>query len=437
MFHLLNLTPLSFSTATAQRNYRRILSVIHPDKNKAENAEKITKAVTHAYDTLSHSSRRAYYMQHGSPSPIENYDNDEADQLAEEMNGLLADYERSKHKHPTDQAEQVSPGVNVPELVESRFEVFLRQCREAAASEDQSTTPSEPTIETGTPDYPIDEHHDSAVASSPEPRPEDREVIDINTDSSESPIYKGSRNSQVLEDESPPTFFNYASEDEETSQLCNDKCKPQTPIPNPKHPSPNASPVRVPRKTFVDVGTSPFKPGDPVTFFIVQQESSGNHTPLSSKNLNFNNINLNGSQQAGSSQKTTHARSQPEDYNSYYPPRGGHTSTPGAKCSSFYIMEIFSMRTRPEGVKFKVKWGPTGHECIERAETVIEEKLGLRRWLFRMRYEEPRRFRTIMRFHPEFQAVLEGVPSGFYDVSGTTSNHTHRRFNSRRNATFG
>lgn len=447
MFKLLNLTPLSYSTATAQKNYRRIMSVIHPDKNNAPNAEEISKAVTHAYDNLSSCSKRTHYMRYGTPSSAENYDDSEAIRLAEEMNILLAEHESAKHTRPKadDSNEYASCGVNVPDLVESRFETFLRQCREAASANRPDETQASYTTELQQDEIPLKEPGESKIATQQGdnaasnhsahpniPSPKAQEVIDIDSDSSDSDeehICKGSRNSYVLGDETPPSFFSSMFPEEPSDNPHSPTQNHATPPSSPSKRTPPASPAHASCRTFKDVGTSPFKPGDPVTFFVLPSGSSPTRPPLFTKNLNAD-MDDNSPDRSYSSGCPSQGTS------SAHSTKNNRTSTPGAQLPRIYISEILGMRTRPDGVKFKVRWGPSGRACNEKAETVLEEGIGLRRWLFRMRYEEPRRFRAILRFHPNFKTVLSGVPAGFYDASDMNSDKASDGDTSKRNATF-
>lgn len=65
------------------------------------------------------------------------------------------------------------------------------------------------------------------------------------------------------------------------------------------------------------------------------------------------------------------------------------------------------MRTRTDGTKFKVRWGPGRQVLIEPKEVVVKEKLALRNWLDEMNIENPRRYNAIMKFHPEYLSVFD------------------------------
>lgn len=71
-----------------------------------------------------------------------------------------------------------------------------------------------------------------------------------------------------------------------------------------------------------------------------------------------------------------------------------------------FIMELSNMRTRNGITSFKVKWGPDGHERRETAETVMKEGLALRNYLEQLEIEQPRKYTSILHYHPEFASVL-------------------------------
>lgn len=71
-----------------------------------------------------------------------------------------------------------------------------------------------------------------------------------------------------------------------------------------------------------------------------------------------------------------------------------------------YIEEILGMRTRDRVTSFKVKWGPGGEVNKESASVVMEEQKGLRNWLTKLNNEQPKRYISILKYHPEFYTVL-------------------------------
>lgn len=122
------------------------------------------------------------------------------------------------------------------------------------------------------------------------------------------------------------------------------------------------------KKTYVDASTSPI-------YFRNESSSPRRGNDLPKRNLNNDGWNPNNSSRRRSSLKE-------------------------------YIMDIKNLRSRAEGVRFTVIWGPGGHETTEPADIVLEEKRGLMRWLDKLAVEAPRKYNAILKFHPEFKTVL-------------------------------
>lgn len=464
MFKLLNLTPLTFSTTAASRNYKDIMSVVHPDKNKDRRAEHIAKAVTHAYATLTIPTKRLYYMFNGTPSVSEGYDNGEAAEFAEQLNILLNDHARRKKQHSLEVLEDIGnvPHMQVPQEEEkSQFESFLKERREVADSssphptrDQNSKSPLRQSPEKSSPS-PVSLDHPSARNDydppSPKPMPnisagpslhdsEESEVINLASDSDSEDVHPeevfhninpfNSNDDSSTDVESLPSHEDAADDDHgiDRSRSKGEEEVPVSPAGSGMHVDVGTSPYRA---SFVDRGTSPFKPGDPVVFWT---PSTGVATPRSSKdrirrNLSFRNDAYFGYNSKGSkfqsSNRTQASSSSPNcarDYlSSSLAEDGSIVGDPGQR---LYIKTILNMRTRADGVRFRVVWAPGDYECTEKLESVLKEKKGLRNWLYKLRFEEPRRFSAVMKFHPEFKEVLNDAKSSSAGRGASKKNRT-------------
>lgn len=170
---------------------------------------------------------------------------------------------------------------------------------------------------------------------------------------------------------------------------------------------------------YVDRGTSPFKPGDPFVYLIIPfaDASSRTESSRSGKRLRFEDP---------SSPVPTPGMSSKfrrEDCDLDFSGGSSHGNGPLLRDSGqdLFISSILSMRTRSGEVTFRVKWSPGGYECTEKAETVLSEKTGLKNWLSCLRFKEPRRFHSILRFHPEFRSVLDFDTSSSSFVSANSA----------------
>lgn len=471
MFKLLDLTPLTFSTTAASRNYRHILSIIHPDKNGAPNAERVTQAVVYAYSTLNDSAKRFHYMFQGTPTTSEPYDEEEGADLAKQMRELLAEYDRTKKKSPailSREPKDVMISSNIPP--EACFNDFLQKCKEAAVAtdvprNDSASSPydehpqQQPTEGSSRPDsgvgcsspdsdtiivHPVDgETRNPQTSSTPQP---DVILIDSEDDDDDS-------NSEAFDPEivfrninpfnshptdtdisapvnrSPSPFIDESDyEPSCTSRSRHGSSQVSHSPKTKKFANASTSPLA---RTYVDRGTSPFKPGDPVVFRTVGFTSSASESPSDGRsasrvrqNLNFDAKSSDSSSEQGSPKVKTRTSDSNRDYLSSSLNDNG--TIIGDLGEQLFIVSILNMRTRPDGVKFRVIWGPGGYERTERLETVLKEKRGLRNWLYKLRFEEPRRFSAVLKFHPEFRSIL-GNSNAASSGSGT----------SRKNKTFG
>lgn len=511
MFKLLDLTPLTFSVSSAKRNYKRIMSVIHPDKNDSEHSAEVSKAVNHAYVTLLDNYKRMYYMQCGTPSVHESYDEPKAAETVKLLRGLLQESSRQKEERSQVSPDQQdldatkenrnnrsdSPGV------ETRFEAFIKECRSAAArtgshgsslsgqhSSSPPTSGSNPSVSkkhqkpvhADTQDRSARDSKQTpefATKRSSSPSTTKPEVIEL--DSEDDADVDSQSNFSVNWERvflngrfSSASSFSGSSDKEDpvsSSPRAGDNSGPDlprtsTPEPfnntsgaaRPVSPSTSSGKSRVrvdsstsPLKgTHVDVGTSPFQPSEKLSFLYVmsspavevysmtapatrESPSAGVRRNLSSsfgssKRPSGFSRSENSSPNRGGSQ----SRFSPNDYLPGY--TSGAASVDPAQ--RLYIMDILSMRSRAGEVTFKVKWGPLGYECIEKVETVVQERKGLQNWLYKLRFQEPRRFKAILRFHPEFLVVLGGVHGGPRQDTSSSSNATDGCGPVRGNATF-
>lgn len=458
MFKLLDLAPLTFNMSAAKKNYKRIMSIVHPDKNSSEYAASVSKAVTHAYTILSDSTKRLYYMKHGKPSAYEPYDDSETIEAIVQLNNLLELHEKKEHGAPSISSqpeefasESKSSEINTSEDKEpkstkdtvssdSPFESFLKQCKDAAASSSDSSSPDEGRHSSASlfsaQKSPVIKPSDSVSPPKVSPTQEEK-VSRPNSAGSNPESDEQSKKSTSSGKSKEPEVVVVDSEDDydsdapidwdkmfrrarsvssspESKSSCSDKkedsayksqARPSSEQP-PRAASSgsgcnvnsSSSPVR---KTYVDVATSPFKPGDDVTFVdlsTLSSSSSQSRPSRARRNLDFSSRSYTDS--------TPRTPLRDNSYTGNPVPERSHRRK--------YIMAILRLRSRATGVFFKVRWGPSGDERIESAATVMQEKIGLRNWLSHLRLEEPRRFNAILRYHPEFQVVLEkkfeGVP---------------------------
>lgn len=469
MFKLLNLAPLTFSTSAAERNYHYILNIIHPDHNDKESANTITQAVTHAYKTLSDYPRRLYYMDHGTPSSHEPYDNEEAAELARQMNILIAEHEHkksqaavvSKEVEPLSQVKLLSQVKPLSQEAKSLFQVnnphadifdlFMETCKKAASAMGPEIQPtanestSNPVLDherdsDPSPDSGI--HEDLSVKginveppgdkvvpcslSEPSPSPSiGPEVIELDSDSDSEVFdpekiyaginpfcrYHGDRDEYFSDVES---LISVTKDDTSTVHYNAESCPP-----SPSDVDHVDASVSIDSKIYVDVGTSPFKPGDHFVFYSLSSSASASsssincNTTSAKRNLSFTEEGTTtqlGHAKPGASStprdppKSSGASCDPDYLSGSLPNDDSIVGDPAGK---LFIISIISMLKRSDGVRFRVIWGPRGYECMEKKETVIKERQGLRNWLYRLRFEESRRFNAILKFHPEFRAVLE------------------------------
>lgn len=113
MFQFLHMDPRNFSKSEATRNYKKILRVIHPDKNKSEYAGIVTQYVIQAYQTLTDISKRLYYMQHGRTIDSD-YDREEAKRCLEHLHDMLVEYQLKKTKGAREDHDQEPSEHNEP-----------------------------------------------------------------------------------------------------------------------------------------------------------------------------------------------------------------------------------------------------------------------------------------------------------------------------------
>lgn len=85
------------------------------------------------------------------------------------------------------------------------------------------------------------------------------------------------------------------------------------------------------------------------------------------------------------------------------------TSSGSSANSSFRqrIVQVHQHTFRRGTLKFKVTWSSGGVTMWERADIVVAEKNGLRRYLMKLREEKPKSLAWILRLYPFLGAVLE------------------------------
>lgn len=146
MFRLLKLSSVTYSNSAATRNFKEIISIVHPDKNSSPEAAIVASAVIYAYEVLKDTKKREYYKVYGQPDIIEPYDNTEASKNVVLMNRLLTLHSVQQEQEKQRLARERSRQEREDETIESEtteapknktkdpFESFLEQCRQAAQS---------------------------------------------------------------------------------------------------------------------------------------------------------------------------------------------------------------------------------------------------------------------------------------------------------------
>lgn len=137
MFYLLNLTALTYSQARAKKNYEEILSMVRPNGNCDVNDRRVTEAVIYAYKTLGVTEKRLYYMWNGKPSENEDYDEDEACQLAQRLHIMVSQFKQSRRHVRSEETNVGTCPVRDPLEVENVLQVFLRECEREITEIDQ------------------------------------------------------------------------------------------------------------------------------------------------------------------------------------------------------------------------------------------------------------------------------------------------------------
>lgn len=113
MHKLLGLTARTYTTAAAKANYRKIISMVHPDKYDSDDATRISSAVIYAYHTLKDPHKRYFYEMKGQPGNLETYDNKEARKVAKMIELISfgrreAEKEANNNNKENDQTETIT-----------------------------------------------------------------------------------------------------------------------------------------------------------------------------------------------------------------------------------------------------------------------------------------------------------------------------------------
>lgn len=338
LYKLLDLTPGTYSPEVAHRNYLSIIRAVHPDRNPHPDSVTVASAVVQAYDALSDPITRAYYNRHGRLSATRPYDNDLAEQNAVLMCRIINMYHFERSRRERERAAELE-----------------RAARAAARSQREFESPTRPPVRARQENEQAAEAEHAARQVNRRPREAEEPTPGSSTQeglgSSTRPILIDSdddSSSEVEHEDRPPSY---------------EECRYTSSSPRYFTTTKDAStsPIKTPAKTFVDASTSPIK-------WPTKVQVNASTSPLKSPS------------------KTDCL---------------GRSPSLGRR----YISEVLSMRTRSEGGSrtiFKVKWGPSGDETTEPASVVIKEHDGLSRWLEKLRYREPRRFKAVIRHHPEF-----------------------------------
>lgn len=362
MYKLLNLSPGSFTVASARRNYFKIMKVVHTDRNTCPEAGRVATAVVGAYEALIDPVVRAYYDRHGDLAYSVPYDNDEAEACAILMNQLL-----TQSAKPTEVPEEPCPS-DIPEFAEG-VETQRPTGPETSVPDDCPLEEGEIIDSDSEEDIPVPGGTCQGRTST-EPRSGSSSGCSssgLPGSSSDNPIVIDSDDEDLPKQDRPPSY-------EESMRT-------------------DSRPESSRSETFVS---------------SEQQSSAFNYSAFCTTTCPRCNFTFESS--------VSEARPSPRPT-----ARGSGFVTPERSSTRRYISEIMSMRTRNNGgarVRFRVRWGPVGNEANESFEVVLQERQGLVRWLDRMRQHEPRRFQAVMRHHPEFNVVLEDRRGANYQQRG-------------------
>lgn len=484
MFMLLKLKILSFSVSAAKRNYREIISILDPNKNQSSEVKDIIKAVIQAFNTLMDVDKREYYKKFGNISATEPYDNADAARKVLILNRLMTNFrreafeieeekrrlirEKSRNKRNGEREMETNTEIKTTMCttgtMEKSFEMFLKQCKDAANINDgeikdvktnyntfkqnqalqlyQQKTPTtndnsyDKTDETlqnsqksnGT----LDIRNRSEILDARRTETETYQEIlthdsGLDTDLSQEQSRKANQNSSKLSNEEVCSQSRNRNVNSLLKGCISDITGPEL-HDNTESESDSRN---IDKEDFVDVhihdatgnlaksykdmGTSPIK----WTQTREMGTSPIRYIEISGGGSIYDSVKV-GKSQAERTQFNNHDRdgqineeSEPHRHETFESSiRDGNIGRDKPDFHNFnmdrqYIMEISNMRTRDGITSFKVKWGPSGQEKRENADEVIREKAGLRNWLERLNIEEPKRYGAILKFHPEFGAVFQ------------------------------
>lgn len=461
MFRLLDTTALTFSVSIATRNYKRIMAIVHPDKNPSKHAPSVAKAVNHAYHTLLNTSKRMYYMYNGVPASNESFDETEAQRMLFHMRQLLVDHSQqvtlNRQESSTEHVHSAGATHAGSSVSDTKFEEFIKKCQQAASSASSSSSTrvsarSPPpvacpersdssTVSSGSRpdacDVPTRLPSDDPIGDSSAPDPEVVELVESDEDdldmgannmpsdtedsgfrssqhgggSPQPGCRSGSSESRFSSPGSEEPSRNYV--DSSTSPMSKKFSDASTsPVPR-NYVDASTSPLA---RVFVSVSTSPLR-----SVFVDEpantdgaQAGGDRGCPTVRRHLNFDDP-------AKSDPADGLAESSSGSSSSSVPPPvdilveddlGGFGGVPQrdgpGPSPREYIMSILSMRVRTKNgpAEFKVKWGPEGYESVEQEEVLLRERVGLRDWLRHLRFSCNKRYRAIMRHHRNFEAVF-------------------------------
>lgn len=449
MYKLLNLTPLTYSSTKATRNYRDIMPAIHPDKCTAPEAADITKAVNVAFKVLTNQESRNYYNLSGKIS-LWDYDNAQAEKDAAVMKKLLkkrnrdvkareeekqymirekqrlytrlqsgeithGEYESAiknilPNRSTVQQENENDRSSDPTSSPEDSWSTFLRKC--AKMAEEQQSNPSDSSGPKRDEEHPNDHKTSSAT---------DDDSNHTDTKTQQPPVYTIDSDTEDEEGESPVNDENQApstATENETLQATS----------STKFNDAASSPIKFEtEKIFKDVATSPIKfedekvTSDAATSPIKHDNTGDQSTPFSKSTSTAENNQNSGARKNLNFDTPSPKQDESADNNTTSPHDESKASTtPGPNTSTNrrtsihkqYIMQIFGYRMRyltdGTGVcRFNVRWGQGGHDLIEPADVVLKEKAGLKNWLDWLKVHKPKKYDAIVRYHPEFLGVYE------------------------------
>lgn len=280
--------------AAARKNYRYIMSAVHPDKCNSVHANTVSKLVTHAFHTLSNPRKRVYYLNHGVPSYQESYDNIEAEEIVKHMKFILDKYERdredelsferSKKKRAFDDffAQSLSrSNGNDDSVFKESIEPSMKRCKRGSGSNFSTDIPcnSNNASSAFSNQGSIHNNHSSGPSSGKIDPP----LIIIDDNFLDSYVSQAKDQNPLLDSfpsqENVPKSPEAGPQEKESpspdiSQKDDldkdvDEANLNTEIPYDSRRTFNDAATSTEKRAFVDASTSPFKPGDNFIFYVI------------------------------------------------------------------------------------------------------------------------------------------------------------------------